>query len=677
MLTDGAGNLFFGNPGSSQWLNGTSGTIFYSSGSIGINTTTPLALLSIVGSATSTAPLFDIASSSGTSLFRVSSNGTVTVGNTVLQKDGATLVNVQRFGTTQSTAALGTVYGTLAAAQVVYPFVTSLTQTLDYAAIQAAINWRSSNTTRGAVFVPQGTYYLGGSTLVLTSGLYLYGDMPSVTNVGALDPGYSWIPNGGTWIDCGGASPCVTGVGVNSVDMQKIGFHTLGAIGMQFGTPTGVNDGIALSHASDLFLVGNSSAIKSSALSGFVIYNSSFFDTQRIYIAYVNTCAEFHEGINSAGGVNSEWDNTYCYPFPHSAANGNVSQYPIIIENSSASFTYDAPTFKTLQINDYGDSTMSFIYVRGEPSYPVVNLQISGLDTEGSGTILNADNANGAYIRQDPNNGTSSNNILLGSNVLAYCLWAGQTGITVTDSGTYDLFYGSWGTPNLAGEYYDTSSGHDYGSIGWWTVTSNQYQNHMASTEFEARGGITASIAAVNGAAGVERAFGMNTGGVQRWIIGADSSPESGSNAGSTLAINAYSDSGTYLGQYMLMSRATGATTWSGPMQGNAGFTASGTQNNNIFTSLDTTTGYKLRMSLNDAAGQLYTDHAVPLKLGSNNAFPFQVGTAAQMVATSIDPTCSATADIGKMWLNNTSATANHLEVCAEVSSTIGWQTIF
>src|ERR1039457_2610846 len=84
MLTDGAGNLFFGNTSSSQWLNGTSGTISYSSGSIGINTTTPLALLSIVGSATSTAPLFDIASSSGTSLFRVSPNGTVTVGTTVL-----------------------------------------------------------------------------------------------------------------------------------------------------------------------------------------------------------------------------------------------------------------------------------------------------------------------------------------------------------------------------------------------------------------------------------------------------------------------------------------------------------------------------------------------------------------------------------------------------------------
>jgi hypothetical protein len=84
MLTDGAGNLFFGNTSSSQWLNGTLGTISYSAGGIGINTTTPLALLSIVGSATSTAPLFDIASSSGTSLFRVSPDGTVTVGTMVL-----------------------------------------------------------------------------------------------------------------------------------------------------------------------------------------------------------------------------------------------------------------------------------------------------------------------------------------------------------------------------------------------------------------------------------------------------------------------------------------------------------------------------------------------------------------------------------------------------------------
>jgi hypothetical protein len=83
ILTDGAGTFFFGNPSLSQWLNGTSGTISYSSGSIGINTTTPTSLFSIVGSSTSPASLFNIASSSGASLFNVSSNGNVTVGSTV------------------------------------------------------------------------------------------------------------------------------------------------------------------------------------------------------------------------------------------------------------------------------------------------------------------------------------------------------------------------------------------------------------------------------------------------------------------------------------------------------------------------------------------------------------------------------------------------------------------
>jgi hypothetical protein len=98
MLTDGAGNLFFGNPGSSQWLNGTSGTISYSSGSIGINTTTPLALLSIVGSSTSPTSLFNVAASTGASLFNIASNGNVTVGNTLL--------NAKCDGVTDMTAAL-------------------------------------------------------------------------------------------------------------------------------------------------------------------------------------------------------------------------------------------------------------------------------------------------------------------------------------------------------------------------------------------------------------------------------------------------------------------------------------------------------------------------------------------------------------------------------------------
>ena len=88
MLTDGTGNLYFGNVASSQWLSGASGTIYYNSGNVGINTSTPTALLSLVGSSSSPASLFNISSSSGASLFNVSGNGTVTVGATVLTADG-------------------------------------------------------------------------------------------------------------------------------------------------------------------------------------------------------------------------------------------------------------------------------------------------------------------------------------------------------------------------------------------------------------------------------------------------------------------------------------------------------------------------------------------------------------------------------------------------------------
>jgi hypothetical protein len=48
-----------------------------------------------------------------------------------------------------------------------------------------------------------------------------------------------------------------------------------------------------------------------------------------------------------------------------------------------------------------------------------------------------------------------------------------------------------------------------------------------------------------------------------------------------------------------------------------------------------------------------------------------------QMVPTSVDLVCTASGDIGKQWLDNTTVVANHLKICAEVASIIGWQTIF
>jgi hypothetical protein len=48
-----------------------------------------------------------------------------------------------------------------------------------------------------------------------------------------------------------------------------------------------------------------------------------------------------------------------------------------------------------------------------------------------------------------------------------------------------------------------------------------------------------------------------------------------------------------------------------------------------------------------------------------------------QVAAQATDPVCTATGDIGKQWMDNTSATTTHFKVCAAVASTPTWVTIF
>ena len=69
-------------------------------------------------------------------------------------------------------------FATLAAAQIVYPFVTSLAQLLDYAGAQAAINVAGANEGNArcaAVYWPAGTYR-GSNTLLVPNYIELYGD---------------------------------------------------------------------------------------------------------------------------------------------------------------------------------------------------------------------------------------------------------------------------------------------------------------------------------------------------------------------------------------------------------------------------------------------------------------------------------------------------------------------
>ncbi len=88
--------------------------------------------------------------------------------------------------------ALSTKYATLGDAQAVYPFVTSLTQEIDFCAIQRAIDiaapWVWQGSTRatelsgvtGTVYIPAGKYRLGKSKLRFNSGVRLVGDGPGM-----------------------------------------------------------------------------------------------------------------------------------------------------------------------------------------------------------------------------------------------------------------------------------------------------------------------------------------------------------------------------------------------------------------------------------------------------------------------------------------------------------------
>jgi hypothetical protein len=70
-----------------------------------------------------------------------------------------------------SSHALSTVYGSLGAAQAVYPHATALTDQIDWCAIQAAINAASATTRGGTVYLPAGRYRTNQEIVLPTGNL--------------------------------------------------------------------------------------------------------------------------------------------------------------------------------------------------------------------------------------------------------------------------------------------------------------------------------------------------------------------------------------------------------------------------------------------------------------------------------------------------------------------------
>lgn len=135
------------------------------------------------------------------------------------------IVSIQDFGAIGDGAShpLSSKYATLAAAQVDYPFATGLTQQLDWAARQLAINTVGALLTGGAVFNPPGRYR-GENTLTVT-----------FNNVEILGAGW-WCTQwqrltdyGDTLVVTGPGPGVLTGFSLSNIEFLTSGSMTTGA----------------------------------------------------------------------------------------------------------------------------------------------------------------------------------------------------------------------------------------------------------------------------------------------------------------------------------------------------------------------------------------------------------------------------------------------------------------
>lgn len=71
----------------------------------------------------------------------------------------------------------------------------------------------------------------------------------------------------------------------------------------------------------------------------------------------------------------------------------------------------------------------------------------------------------------------------------------------------------------------------------------------------------------INGAAATARPLYLKTAGSLRWVLYANSGAEGGANAGSDLALGAYTDAGAFLNNYLMFTRSTGKATFLAEVQ--------------------------------------------------------------------------------------------------------------
>jgi hypothetical protein len=103
--------------------------------------------------------------------------------------------------------------------------------------------------------------------------------------------------------------------------------------------------------------------------------------------------------------------------------------------------------------------------------------------------------------------------------------------------------------------------------LGAGSVNSDSVNLGQVATAFPFVN-VISPVVEVTGAAATQRPLQFQTAGSNRWILYADNTAESGSNAGSNFGVNAYADDGvTILSTPFTINRSTGIINFANPIQ--------------------------------------------------------------------------------------------------------------
>jgi hypothetical protein len=115
--------------------------------------------------------------------------------------------------------------------------------------------------------------------------------------------------------------------------------------------------------------------------------------------------------------------------------------------------------------------------------------------------------------------------------------------------------------PAIGGTAANSGAFTTLATSGQYTASANIVMNGTNPQLYIGSTGANQSILNIGAAAGQYRIIYFNSGFLARWSIATSGEAESGSNAGSNLAIDSYSDAGGFLAAVLSINRATGLVT--------------------------------------------------------------------------------------------------------------------